>query len=233
MKKETGNRIRLGVFVTVGLGLFIIGIFFIGQKQRLFSHTVKVKFNCRDVNGLQAGNNVRFSGITVGTVQSVQIVADTLVRVTLMIDKSAKKFIKKDAQASVGSEGLMGDKIVNVAPGNEGSPEIENGDVIQCAEGSNIEEILAQVKVVAQNAAKITDDLADITGGIRDGKGAIGRLFTDSSFSQNLNQTMVNLKQGTKGFEQNMEAAKHNILLRGYFKKKEKEKEEKEKAAGK
>ena len=228
MESQKQNKIMLGVFVTAGISLFIIGIFFIGEKQRLFASTFKLKFICRNVNGLQAGNNVTFSGINIGTVSAVSIISDTTVRVDMIIDKDIKKFMKKDAEASVGSQGLMGDKIVDIAPGS-GQQEIGNNDTIMCGSGSSMEEIMAQVKITAENAATITGNLAAITDNIREGKGTIGKLFMDSVMAQNIDRTIVNVKQGAGGFKENMDAVQHNFLLKGYFKKKQKEQDEKQK----
>jgi phospholipid/cholesterol/gamma-HCH transport system substrate-binding protein len=228
MDSNKQNKIMLGFFVVAGATLFIMGIFFIGEKQRLFAHTFRVKFICRNVNGLQPGNNVRFSGIDVGTVSTIQIISDSTVRVEMLIDRGVRKFIRKDAQASVGSEGLMGDKVVDIAPGFARG-EIANNDTIHCGEGSSIEEIMAEVKIVAENAATITGDLASITDNIREGKGTIGKLFMDSTLAKNFDQTVVNVKEGAGGFKQDMVAAQHSFLLKGYFKKKEKEQHEKEK----
>lgn len=228
MKKDTGSRIRLGIFVTVGTVLFVLGIFFIGQKQRLFSSTIHLKFRCNDVSGLQVGNNVRFSGINVGTVAAIDIITDTSVQVDILLDKDVRQFVKKDAWASVGSEGLMGDKVVNISGGTPGAASVENNDHIRYASGSSIEEIMAQVKVVATNTAQITGDLADIIGNIRSGKGSVGKLFMDTVFAENLDRTIVNIKEGAGGFKDNMDAVKNNFLFRGYFKKKEREKEKQE-----
>lgn len=226
MKKNTGDKIRLGMFVTIGAALFVVGIFFIGQKQRLFSSTIHIKFLCTDVSGLQPGNNVRFSGINVGTVSNITIAGDTTLEVELLIDKDVKKFIKKDAQASVGSEGLMGDKIVNISAGTVWQVSIEDGDIVNYTGGSSIEEIMAQVKITATNTAIITGDLAGIIGNISRGRGTIGKLFMDTVFADNLDQTIVNVKDGAGGFKDNMDAAKNSFLLKGYFKKQEKEKHE-------
>ncbi|MFN8285714.1 MAG: MlaD family protein [Chitinophagales bacterium] len=229
MKNNVANRIRLGVFVTVGFTLFVLGIFFIGQKQRLFSSTIHLRFRCNDVNGLQVGNNVRFSGINVGTVSEIEIISDTTVQVDLLVDKSVKKFIKKNSSASVGSEGLMGDKVVNLSAGSASSGSVEDKDLLVYSGGNSMEEIMAQVKVVATNTAVITGDLSAITSNIRAGKGSVGKLFMDTVFAENLDQTIVNIKQGAGGFKDNMEAAKNSFLFKGYFKKKEREKEKEQK----
>lgn len=230
MKKDSSNKIRLGIFVTVAIALFTLGIFFIGQRQRLFVRTINVKFTTSDVNGLQAGNKVRFSGIDIGTVSSVDLTTDTTVVVEMNIERKVKKFIKKDAQASVGSEGLMGDKVVNIAPGTSTQKEIENNDEIACVDGSSMEKIMAHVKVVAKNAEKMSTDMADIVHNIHDGKGSVGKLFMDTSFANNLDKTIVNIKEGAGGFKKNMDAASNTFLLKPYFKKKEKEKEKDEKS---
>ena len=231
MKKDIGNKVRLGIFVSVGLVLFIVGIYYIGQKQRLFTRTFRIRAIYHDVNGLQVGNNVRFSGINIGTVDGIEIISDTSVKVDMVLDKSIQKFIKTDATAAIGSEGLMGNKVISIAPGSEGGKEIGNNDQITATEGNNMDAIMAQVKITAENAAHITGDMSGIVSNIRNGKGTIGKLFMDSAFANNLSQTIVNVKTGAGGFSDNMEALKHNFLLKGYYKKKEKEKDKEDKKA--
>ncbi|MBA3664890.1 MAG: MCE family protein [Bacteroidetes bacterium] len=234
MKKQNNNKIKLGVFVSVGFLLFITSIYFIGRKQQLFSSTFKVSGIFKDISGLQVGNNVRFSGITVGVIENIEIIADTAVRVDLNIEEDVRKFIKRDARAIIGSDGLMGNKIVTLLPGTTGKKEIQNNDFITTAIPVNIDDILASLKITGANAAKITEDLSVIVNNIREGRGTIGKLFMDTVFANNIDQTIVNIKQGAGGFSQNMNAASHNVLLRGFFKnKKNNEKEKNEEKAGK
>jgi phospholipid/cholesterol/gamma-HCH transport system substrate-binding protein len=232
MQKNKGNTIKLGIFVSLGLVLFIAGIYFIGQKQQLFSTTFRISGLFKDISGLQVGNNVRFSGINVGVIENIEMIADTSVRVDLIIDEKARKFIKKDAKAVIGSDGLMGNKIVIIMPGSIGKQTIQAGDYIATVAPVSFDDILLKLKVTSNNAATITDDLSAIMGNIRSGRGTIGKLFMDTVFAKNIDQTILNIKQGAGGFKQNMDAASHNILLRGFIKKKEKEKE-KEKEKGK
>lgn len=228
MKNEAINKIRLGIFISAGIILFIAGVFYIGERQHLFGSTIRLKFICADVSGLQVGNNVRFSGIDVGTVSSVEITSDTTIEVEMLIERRVRKFIKKNAQASIGSEGLMGDKVVNISEGGSDQKPVENGDFLACVEGNNIDQIMNKAKIVAQNAAQITGDIAAITDNIREGKGSVGKLFMDTTFARNLSQTMVNIREGSGGLNQDLTAAQHSFLLRPYFKKKEREKEKKE-----
>ncbi len=228
-RKNINNRIRLGVFVTLAITLFIVGIYFIGSHQHLFSSTFQISAIFNDVNGLQVGNNVRFSGINVGTIRNISIINDTSVKVEMVINRSTQKFIKKDVKAIIGSEGLIGNKVLIIIPGNSQSEPINNNDTIQTITPVNLDDIFLNLKLTTDNASMITNDLAAIMGGIRAGKGTIGKIFIDSSFAMNIDQTIVNLKRSSKGLNENMEAAKHNFLLKGYFNKKEKEAQKKEK----
>ncbi|HET6226871.1 MAG TPA: MlaD family protein, partial [Bacteroidia bacterium] len=204
MKKETGNSIKLGVFVIAGVVLLIAGIYFIGQKQHMFSNVFRINGVFTNVNGLQVGNNIRFSGINVGTVENITIISDTAVRVDMVIDADVQKFIKNDATAIIGSEGLMGNKTINIAPGTTDNPSIKDDGTIRTLKPIDFDEILGQLNTTTQNAALITDDLSTIMNSIRSGKGTIGKLFMDTTLAKDLNATIRNLKGGTKGFEENM-----------------------------
>jgi phospholipid/cholesterol/gamma-HCH transport system substrate-binding protein len=208
MKKDTSNKIRLGIFVSLGIVVFILGIYFIGERQQLFRSTFRVSGVFKDVAGLSAGGNVRFSGINVGTVETISIVSDTSVRVEIIIDESVRKFIKKDAVASIGSEGLMGNKILILNPGTGGKPEIENNDSVETIQPIDMDDILISLKTTIDNTSNITDDLSKIASNIQSGKGTIGRLFMDPTLAQNFDSSIVNLKQGSEGLRNLMVDAK-------------------------
>jgi phospholipid/cholesterol/gamma-HCH transport system substrate-binding protein len=216
MKKDTSKKIRLGIFISVGITVFILGIYFIGERQQLFRSTFRVSGVFKDVAGLQAGNNVRFSGINVGTVENISIVSDTSVRVEILIDESTRKFIKKDAVASIGSEGLMGNKILIISPGTGGKMEIENNDTVVTVQPINMDDVLVSLKTTIDNTSNITYDLSKITNNIQSGKGTIGRLLMDQSYAKNFDSTFVNLKEGSAGFKILMDKAKHSWLLWGF-----------------
>ena len=216
MKKDTSNKIRLGIFISLGITVFILGIYFIGERKQLFRSTFRISGVFKDVAGLQAGNNVRFSGINVGTVENISIVSDTSVIVKILIDESTRKFIKKDAVASIGSEGLMGNKILIISPGTGGKMEIENNDTIQTVQPINMDDILISLKTTIDNTSNITNDLSRITNSVQSGSGAIGRLLMDRSYAQNFDSTFVNLKEGSAGFKILIDKARHSWLLWGF-----------------
>jgi len=109
MNKESGFTWKLGMFVILGLVLFVFTIYFVGRQKNLFGSTFHLRAQFRTVSGLREGNNVRFSGINLGTVNDIELITDTLVMVDLLVKREVQQFIKKDATASIGSDGLMGD----------------------------------------------------------------------------------------------------------------------------
>ena len=225
-------KVRLGMFIAGGLALFIGAIFIIGKQKNLFDPVFKLNTTFNNVSGLQVGNNVRFTGINVGTVDNITIINDSTVRVDMLIKSDVKKFIKSDCEVTIGSEGLIGDKLVVITQGNSSSPLAKEGQHLYSTEPVETDAIMASLQVTAENAEVISQEFAEIMVKVNSGEGTLGKLIQDSTIAENLNQTMANLKKSSKGLDENMEAAKHNILLKGYFNKKkraaEKKKQEEE-----
>lgn len=215
-------RVRLGLFILGGLALFVFAIFIIGKQKHLFDPVFKVTSTFSNVSGLQVGNSIRFSGINVGTVGSIVIVNDTTVRVDLLLKKSVRKFIKTDCEVAIGSEGLIGDRLLVITPGGADTPLAKEGQQLASMEPVETDAIMASLQITAVNAEIISQQLAEIMININSGKGTLGRLIQDETIAENFDQTMLNLKKSTKGLNENMEAAKSSILLKGYFNKKEK-----------
>jgi phospholipid/cholesterol/gamma-HCH transport system substrate-binding protein len=226
MKKAAGNKVRLGILVSIGIVLFIIAIYYIGQRQQLFSATFRISGIFYDISGLQVGNNVRFSGINVGIIEDIRQITDSTVRVDMRIVEETRKFIKKNAIATIGSDGLMGSKLVLLFPGTSGEAMLTNNDTIETAQAVSVDDILFSLKITSDNAALITTNLAIIMQSIREGKGTLGKLLMDSILAVNVDKALVNIQQGAGGFRQNMDAAGNSFLLRGAMKKQAKKAEE-------
>jgi phospholipid/cholesterol/gamma-HCH transport system substrate-binding protein len=252
MTKESGSSWKLGIFVILGLLLFVSTIYFVGKQQNIFGNVFHLKAQFKTVSGLKVGNNVRFSGINIGTVYDVELLTDTSVLVNLVIKKKYQEFIKKDAKAGIGSDGLMGDKVLTITPGIADRNPVENGDFILTKSAIEMEDVMQSAKTSVDNAGVITAQLASFTTKMNTGNGALSKLISDEEFSNSLKSTLMNLQiatnefamfaakinegglsealdttmmniQGaTKGLNDNMEAAKSNFLLKGFFNKKKK-----------
>ena len=222
-------KVRLGLFILAGLLLFVFTIFIIGRQKNLFNPVYKLTCTFYNVSGLQVGNNIRFSGINVGTIDKIGIINDSTVRVDMLIKKEIKQFIKSDCEVAIGSEGLIGDRLLIITKGTNNAPIAKDGQQLTSIEPVETDAIIASLHVTAANASIITEQLAEIMTNINHGKGTLGRLIQDKTIAENINQTIVNLKQSSKGLDENMEAAKHNFLLKGYFNKKAKAEAKKKK----
>src|SRR6185436_1913335 len=222
-------KIRLGLFLAGGLILFVLAIFYIGKQKNLFNPVFTISAYFKNVSGLQVGNNIRFSGINVGTVDNIEIVNDSTVKVDMLIQKDVQKFIKKDCSVSIGSEGLIGDKILTISQGNTDHVAINEGQMVHSFEPVETDAIIGRLNTTSENVEIITDQLAEILYKINSGEGALGRLIKDTTMAGDIGKTIENLKKNSKGLNENIEAAKHNFLLKGYFKKKEKEAEKQKK----
>jgi phospholipid/cholesterol/gamma-HCH transport system substrate-binding protein len=322
MAKQTINNVRLGAFVLAGLTFIIVLLYLIGKNQHLFGSSFVLKVQLDNVQGLKSGNNVRYAGIDVGTVKKINILNDTTMEVEMVIDEMVKPVIRKNAIVSIRTDGLVGNKVVEISSSKKAGLPVEDGDILSSRKSIDTDEMLRTLSKTNNDLAVITDglkitvtkinnskalwnllneegipshlkqsaynihqatdkankmvaDLQLIVHGVKNGKGSLGAIITDTAFAQNLNATVLkikdvgdqadllsqqvsavvkgiqkdidqghgtvnallkdsamanklnrsldNIQKGTDGFNQNMEALKHNFFFRGYFRKLEKE----------
>ena len=226
MPKEKNYKWKLGLFSISALAIAVACIYYVGKERNKFGAVLHISARFNSVNGLKIGGNVRVGGIDVGTVDGISLVTDTTVQVDMLIQEGIQKFIRRDAKASIGSDGLMGDKVIVINAGTPASPLVADGDSLGSRQPIETEAIMSSLKISADNAAIITSNLADISNRISQGHGALGKLLHDTTLSANISATVKNLRSGSKKLDENMEAAQHNILFRGFFKKKKKKEEE-------
>ncbi|WP_420601105.1 MlaD family protein [Flagellimonas sp.] len=194
MARTNAQKTRLGFFVVLGTALIIIASYLIGNNQSLFSKTFTVTTVFNNVNGLQLGNNVRYSGIVVGTVKGIEMENDSTIRVRMSIEEKMHRHIKKDAIATIGSDGLVGSMIVNIIPGKGASEVVGSGEEIDSYSRIGAEDMLSTLNVTNQNAALLTADLLKVTQSLKNGEGTLGKLLNDTLMAQNLQEIVVNLK---------------------------------------
>ena len=120
------NTIKLGAFITAGLLFLIVMLYMIGRDQNLFNANITLRARFSNANGLVPGNNVRYAGIQVGTVKKVKLINDTVIEVVMLIDQKYKPNIHRNSLAAIRTEGFIGNKIVNIMPGNGNAAEVED-----------------------------------------------------------------------------------------------------------
>lgn len=194
MKTENKHVARLGFFVIISVALFVLGFYLVGNNQNMFGKTFLISTDFHNVNGLKKGNLVRFNGIDVGSISEIDILNDSTLKVIMRIEKKVQPFIKKDATASIGSEGLVGNVLVNISPGVSGLA-IEDGDVIQAYSRVDTEALLSSLGNTNENIAIISKNLLDITEKMNSGQGIIANLLDNETMSADLAGTLHHLRQ--------------------------------------
>lgn len=321
MANQGENNIKLGAFVLTGLLALIFTLYMIGQNRSLFGSNFELRARFSNVNGLTEGNNVLFSGIQAGTVKSITVLDDTTIETIMLVDNKFKSFIRKNAFASIGTQGLMGDKVINITPAKQPGIVVAEYDIIGTRKyfntdemletlaktnnniadisealkatvfhlnnsplwgliddrqlRANIKSTLSNVKQTSLNAKEMTQTLNELIADTKKGEGTVGMLLKDTTLAgnlrgamakiklagdnanqamaqlnqlvnelnnnlykgrgtlklllndsvtaKNLSASMDNIRNGTNGFNQIVEALKHNFLVRGYFKNLEKQ----------
>jgi phospholipid/cholesterol/gamma-HCH transport system substrate-binding protein len=211
MKKSALHKTRVGLFIVLGTIILIMALYFIGNRQHIFSQNIQVYAIFQNVNGLQLGNNVRYSGINVGTVGQIEMVDESVIVVQMMVEEKTAAFIKSDAIATIGSDGLVGSMVVNILPGKENLRAIVSGDTISTYSKIGADDMLSTLNVTNENAALLTADLLKITNKILEGKGALGALITDSTLTKDIRVTLDNLKGTTNGTNQLIASLNHKF----------------------
>lgn len=200
MKQKTNiQKLKLGVFIIVGTLLFVLAIYTIGQKQNLFSNSFILKTQFNNINGLQKGNNVRFSGIEIGTVSSIKMLNDSIIIVEMNIDEKITTHIKKNAIASIGTDGIVGNVLINIFPRNGVTFPIENGDIIESYSKVSADDMLNTLSATNENAAILMSNLIKITNRLNETKGTFGMLLNDSLMAKDLKQSIYNLRKVSYG----------------------------------
>lgn len=241
MAKQLVNSVKLGAFVLGGLLFLVLLLYMIGKNANMFGSTYVLKARFENVQGLIPGNNVRFSGIQAGTVKKTTILSDTVIEVTMLIDKKMQTIIRKNAIVSIGTDGFVGNKVVNIVPGQQPQALASEGDVLLSKKALNADDMMqtlyntnndvaviaaglktavqrinnssalwalindqsipkdlrvsvANIRLATGKAGIMADDLQSLLRDVKDGKGSVGAILTDTSFAKNLNEAILKIK---------------------------------------
>jgi phospholipid/cholesterol/gamma-HCH transport system substrate-binding protein len=225
---------RLGAFILGTLAILATGIFIIGGKKYLFTSTYELRTTFANVAGLQAGADVMIGGLHSGTIRSISLPSKPgdPMTVIMQMDRSTHGIIRQDSQASIQTEGLLGNQYLAVSFGSADKPEVKDGDTISSIPPLEMSELLdkangllGQGQAAMANINQVSEHLKSVSAKIDSGAGTVGALVNDRELYNNLDQTASGAKTavtsadaGIKDFQDNMEALKHNFLLKGYFK---------------
>jgi len=195
MAKTAINNVRLGTFVIAGFMVLVMILYMVGQNQHLFSASYNLKVQFADAQGLVEGNNVRFSGINVGSVKSIKIHKDAVIEVTMLIDRKMAGIIDINARASIGTEGLVGNKVINITqPDRPGTP-AKDGDILASRAIPHIEDMMETLQGTNNDVAIIAAELKSTIQNIN--KSALWTLLVDERVPADLKISVAHIRDAT------------------------------------
>jgi phospholipid/cholesterol/gamma-HCH transport system substrate-binding protein len=196
MPQNDKSVVKLGAFVLSALFLLIFALYLIGKSKNLFGSTVEIKTRFKNANGLMVGNNIYFSGLQAGTVKAIQLLDASTVEVTMLIQDRMTTYIHRSATVSIGTEGLIGNKTINITPGLEPDLPIHDGDLLLAPKAIDRSEMLLALSKTNINVEDISAELSILVHRVNDSK-ALWSLMNDNSLSPNLNKTLNNIGQAS------------------------------------
>ena len=196
-RSDNKTAITVGIFLAIGLVVFILGVFTLGSQSKSFSKSVRISAVFDDVAGLKSGNSVWFSGVKVGSISKIKFIGAGQVDVDMKIDEGSQPYIHRNAGVHIGSDGLIGNKIIVIDGGTPQAPVIAEGDVLQSEKMTSTDDIMKTLQQNNQNLLSITGDFKLLSRKILQGKGTVGTLMADSLMAIQLRNSMRNLEAAT------------------------------------
>lgn len=197
MGKNNKKSLQLGIFVIVGLALFIWAIYFLGSQKKLFNRSITVKSQFTNVVGLVEGNKVRYSGITVGAVSEISIISDSSILVEMTVDRKISKFIRKDSKVEISSDGLMGSKIVNILPGTAAAGSVSDNEFLATINPLDLQDVLNEAKRAVDDGRIVMQNLIEITNKINSGEGDLALLINENTITEQVNAIGAQIEEAT------------------------------------
>lgn len=202
MKSLKNNRpVTVGIFVFLGLAILVVAVFTLGGQKKTFVKTFTINAVFPDVGGLLQGGNIWFSGVKVGTVKKISFYGNSEVEVAMSIEVEAQSHIHKDAKAKIGSDGLIGNKIIIIYGGSAAAPTVEKNDFLTVEKALSTDDMLATLQANNLNLLSITNDFKSISKKIDSGKGTFGALLNDPAIASKLNTTVNDLQATVANFK--------------------------------
>jgi phospholipid/cholesterol/gamma-HCH transport system substrate-binding protein len=193
MRNDNKKSVIVGIFVLIGIIIFIAGVLTMGGQQKKFVKSIRLKAVFDDVAGLQTGNNVWFSGVKIGTVRKINFYGDFQVEIEMSVENKVQDYIRKDSRATIGSDGLIGNKIIVIYGGTTQAPRVEDGDRLIAVMPLDTDNMMATLQENNKNLVTITENLKVLTTKIAEGQGIVGAVMTDSLLEQNFKNILETL----------------------------------------
>ncbi len=188
--------------MVLGLLIFTLGIYYLGRQQSMFSSSITIKTRFDNAKGLREGSNVRFAGIQIGRVTNINLLSDSVVQVEMAVEQNIVKFIRKDSKVEIVTEGVMGNKLLEINPGSSKQAMVKEGDVLPSKKSLDVDDIINEVGILTSKTKSVISNIDQITRKINEGEGNLGKLIHDTSLIQKINMATSDIQAFTGNLNQ-------------------------------
>jgi phospholipid/cholesterol/gamma-HCH transport system substrate-binding protein len=215
------QNLRVGIFIVITLAILATGVFLIGSREAMFRSSYKVRADFDNVAGLNEGADVRVGGIRKGSVKRIQLPKEPNGKVVVLMDleKETQSIVKLDSVAEIKSEGMLGDKYIEISFGSMEAAKLHGGETSESHPPLDISDLFAKTNTILdtaqgslENIKSATSNINDISLKINHGQGTVGALINDKTIYNQAAATVTSMHE-------DVDALKHNFLLKGFFNK--------------
>jgi phospholipid/cholesterol/gamma-HCH transport system substrate-binding protein len=201
-KSVSLSQLRVGIFVLLAIGILIFLVLNASGDINPFTKKLHLKARFGDANGLREGSEVRLAGVRVGKVEKIALLppsdvpnaprVEALMTIDSTIDgRPANERIRSDSTAQQGSPSLLGNEmLINITPGTAVGEPVKEGAILPSSSSNTVNDFATSGTDLAQRLSKLSDEISGIVRDVKDGKGTVGRLFSDEALYNNLNATI-------------------------------------------
>ncbi|MEE8487468.1 MAG: MlaD family protein [Gemmatimonadota bacterium] len=189
----TWEQVRVGIFLIIVLAMGTTALVLIGRSGNVFGERYQLVTLVRSAAGLVPGAEVQLAGQAVGQVDRVVLIppedrpeSGQAVALWLNVRVSVQSQIREDSRAQVRTQGLLGDRLIDIRPGSAGARILQDGDTLHAASSVDFDALIAEGSEAVGDLVEITSNLAELTRGVLEGEGTMGRLVTDAALYDRL-----------------------------------------------
>jgi MlaD protein/OmpA family protein len=214
------QKANVGAFLIGGTVLFGIGLFLIGSRQKVFSRGFEIYSDFSSVSGLETGADVRVSGLQAGELLEIQVPREPSeqYRVKMRLDQKVHPLIRQDSIATIQTEGLVGEKFLEIDKGSDGTPECPTGGTISSTEPFDFADLMREGRGLLDTTNATLESAGEVADNMNQAMTQfLARDHNGKTGADELNQTVVSAQRAMTNLADDTEAVKHNFLLRGFF----------------
>lgn len=195
------NYLISGVFVSILLAIVMVTIFMLNKENAIFSTKVYIKTEVKSAQNLKDGAAVQLRGVKVGSVSSIRFKSVESLIITVGVNSNYQEWIKKDATLSFKTQGVLGDKFLEITGGTEGAPSVADGDFLVTNESNQFEHIITKSEDLMVAAGSILTKFDKMVSSVETNR--LEKILQNlENLTANTNKVMSNLND--KNFTQSI-----------------------------